>query len=321
MSPGLDERGSEGNSPKGLRDVKSPSLSKDSSNEQSKLRTSPSLASRGVRAQESKSKSPKKSKDSESQQSKSTMVKKGEDLQDDSGNKNEMEDGELEPVSEVETTLASEPEPNLELEPDPKLKTGCDAGLSESWDVSIDFVNCTKDECDVVADEGDKLEDSLVGEREQGNEMDDKNSLESSVQLDDECKESKGIDQEVDKGKSVAVSPSTCHATYSAKDGTWTDREHGATEICRDNDMEGPSTRGFELPMLESPFGPLGPMQPLTPTMSPGPGPPISPGSIAGGMKVTSVVAAALSTRYQPLEDGRFQWRRLMSSSTMVAKE
>ena len=27
--------------------------------------------------------------------------------------------------------------------------------------------------------------------------MDDKNSLESSVQLDDECKESKGIDHEV----------------------------------------------------------------------------------------------------------------------------
>ncbi|KAG6583642.1 hypothetical protein SDJN03_19574, partial [Cucurbita argyrosperma subsp. sororia] len=64
-------------------------------------------------------------------------------------------------------------------------------------DASIDLGNCTKDECDVVADEGDKLEDSLVGEREQGNGMDDKNSLESSVQLDDECKESKGIDQEV----------------------------------------------------------------------------------------------------------------------------
>ena len=57
--------------------------------------------------------------------------------------------------------------------------------------------NYTKDERDVVADEGDKFEDSVVGEREQGNGMDDKNSLESSVQLDDECKESKGIDHEV----------------------------------------------------------------------------------------------------------------------------
>ncbi|KAG6571720.1 hypothetical protein SDJN03_28448, partial [Cucurbita argyrosperma subsp. sororia] len=72
-----------------------------------------------------------------------------------------------------------------------------DIGLSESRDVSIILGNYTKDERDVVADEGDKLEDSLVGEREQGNGMDDKNSLESSVQLDDECKESKGIDHEV----------------------------------------------------------------------------------------------------------------------------
>ncbi|XP_023513920.1 protein OBERON 4-like [Cucurbita pepo subsp. pepo] len=339
---GLDERGSGRNSPKGLRDVKSPSLSKDSSSEQSKLRTSPSLASRGVRAQESKSKSPTRSKDSESEQSKSIEVKKGEDLQVDSGNNSEMEEGELEPDPEVETALASEPEPNLEPEPDPKSETGCeaesfpksedklveekhlksdngqrevesenldqvqkgsvvveaelldksmdvakereacsdDAGLSESRDVSIDLENSTKDERDVVADEGNKLGDSSVGEREQGNGMDDKNSLESSVQLDEECKESKGIDQEVktrnfdvsdkevekemsdgettkatnaltqnfrDKGKSVAVSPSTSHAAYSAEDGAWTDREHGAAEICRDNDMEGPSTRGFEL--------------------------------------------------------------------------
>ncbi|KAG6599050.1 Metalloendoproteinase 3-MMP, partial [Cucurbita argyrosperma subsp. sororia] len=72
-----------------------------------------------------------------------------------------------------------------------------DVGLSESRDISIILGNYTKDERDVVADEGDKLEDSLVGEKEQGNGMDDKNSLESSVQLDDECKESKGIDHKV----------------------------------------------------------------------------------------------------------------------------
>ncbi|KAG6577477.1 hypothetical protein SDJN03_25051, partial [Cucurbita argyrosperma subsp. sororia] len=72
-----------------------------------------------------------------------------------------------------------------------------DVGLSESRDVSIILGNYTKDERDVVADEGDKLENNLVGEREQGKGMDDKNSLESSVQLDDECKESKGIDHEV----------------------------------------------------------------------------------------------------------------------------
>ena len=71
-----------------------------------------------------------------------------------------------------------------------------DAGLLESRDVSIVLGNCTKDERD-VADEGDKLEDSLVDEREQSNGMDAKNSLESLVQLVDECKESKGIDQKV----------------------------------------------------------------------------------------------------------------------------
>lgn len=340
---GLEERGNARNSPKGLRDVKSPSLSRDSSSEQSKLRASPSLASRGVRAQESKSKSPTWSKDSESEQSKSVEVKKGEDLQVESGNNSEMEEGELEPDPEAEPVLAPEPEPepNLEPEPEPKSETGCeaesfpesedklaeekhlesdndqreaqsenqvqdqkdgvgaeaelldkgmdvtkakeacsdDAGLS-SQNVSIDSRSCTKDEQNVVADEGDKLENSLVGEREQGTGADDKNSLKTSLQLDEKCKENNDVDLEVktrdfdlpgkevekemsdeettkmtealtqnfrDKGKSVAVSPSTSHAAYSAEDGAWTDREHGATEGCRDNDMEGPSTRGFEL--------------------------------------------------------------------------
>ncbi|KAG6596896.1 hypothetical protein SDJN03_10076, partial [Cucurbita argyrosperma subsp. sororia] len=88
-----------------------------------------------------------------------------------------------------------------------------DVGLSESQDVSIILGNYTKDERDVVADEGDKLEDSLVGEREQGNGMDDKNSLESSVQLDDECKESKGIDHEV-KTRDFDVSDKELHDLY-----------------------------------------------------------------------------------------------------------
>ncbi|CAK9310284.1 unnamed protein product [Citrullus colocynthis] len=339
---GLEERGSSRNSPKGLRDVKSPSLSKDSSSEQSKLRASPSLVSRGVRPQESKSKSPTWSKDSESEQSKSVEVKTGEDLQVESGNNSEMEEGELEPDPAAESALGPEAELNVEPEPEPKSDIGCEAesfpesedklaaekhleadndqrevesenqvkdqkesvvaeaelsdegmdvtkakeaccddtGLSESQNVSNNFRSCTKEELDVVADEGDKLEDSLASEREHRNEADDKNSLETSVQLDEKCKESKGIELEMktrdfdvhdkevakelsdgqgtkitealtqnfrDKGKSVAVSPSTSHAAYSTEDGAWTDREHGATQICRDNDMEGPSTRGFEL--------------------------------------------------------------------------
>ncbi|KAG6571793.1 N6-adenosine-methyltransferase non-catalytic subunit MTB, partial [Cucurbita argyrosperma subsp. sororia] len=36
---------------------------------------------------------------------------------------------------------------------------------------------------------------------------------------------------------------------------------------------------GIPLAMVGSPFGPLGPMHPLTPSMSPGPSPPVSLGS------------------------------------------
>ncbi|XP_022954235.1 protein OBERON 4-like [Cucurbita moschata] len=339
---GLEERGSARNSPKGLRDVKSPSLSKDSSSEQSKLRASPSLVSRGVRAQESKSKSPTWSKDSESEQSKSVEVKKEEDLQVESGNNSEMEEGELEPDPDAEPALAPEPELNVEPEPEPQSEIGCEAesfpesedklaaikhlesdndqgeiksenqvqdqkdsvvgeaelldngmdvtkeneacsdeaGLSESRNVSNNLRSCTKDELDVMADEGDQLEDSVVDERERRNGADEKDSLETSVHLYEKCKESKDIDLEIktrdfddadkevenessdgvrtkitealtqnfrDKGKSVAICSSSSHAAYSAEDGAWIDREHGATEIYRDSDMEGPSTRGFEL--------------------------------------------------------------------------
>ncbi|KAG6592293.1 hypothetical protein SDJN03_14639, partial [Cucurbita argyrosperma subsp. sororia] len=134
------------------------------------------------------------------------------------------------PSLEPETALASRPELNLEPKPDPKSKIGCEAesflesedklveekhlesdnGRREVESENLDQVQkdsfvveaelldkSMDDEHDVVADEGYKLEDSLVGEREQGNGMDDKNSLESSVQLDDECKESKDLDQEV----------------------------------------------------------------------------------------------------------------------------
>ena len=82
---------------------------------------------------------------------------------------------------------------------DPKVKKCIFVGYDthrKGWrcmDLETKLVTVSRD---VVADEGDKFEDSLVGEREQGNGMDDKNSLESLVQLNDECKESKGIDQE-----------------------------------------------------------------------------------------------------------------------------
>ncbi|KDP43494.1 hypothetical protein JCGZ_16781 [Jatropha curcas] len=50
-----------------------------------------------------------------------------------------------------------------------------------------------------------------------------------------------------DKGKSVAVSPT--YAADSAEDGPWIERESRNIATCRDeeDDMEGPSTRGFDL--------------------------------------------------------------------------
>ncbi|KAG8646275.1 hypothetical protein MANES_10G140200v8 [Manihot esculenta] len=49
-----------------------------------------------------------------------------------------------------------------------------------------------------------------------------------------------------DKGKSVALSPTL--ATDSVEDGTWIERESLKVETCKDDDdMEGPSTRGFDL--------------------------------------------------------------------------
>lgn len=48
-----------------------------------------------------------------------------------------------------------------------------------------------------------------------------------------------------DKGKSIAVTPT--HDDNSAEDGVWVERESRNLLTCRDNDMGGPSTRGFEL--------------------------------------------------------------------------
>ncbi|KAG2668694.1 hypothetical protein I3760_14G003600 [Carya illinoinensis] len=49
-----------------------------------------------------------------------------------------------------------------------------------------------------------------------------------------------------DKGKSVSIAPT--HVADSVEDDVWIGRETREFETCRDNgDMEGPSTRGFEL--------------------------------------------------------------------------
>lgn len=116
---GLEDRGVR--SPKGVRDVvKSPTWSKDSESEQSKMRSPP----RGSRDAKSKSKSPSWSKDSESEQSKSEQsksveVKKTEELQVESCSSSEMEEGELEPEPMPET----EPEKACKAAPENESQT------------------------------------------------------------------------------------------------------------------------------------------------------------------------------------------------------
>ncbi|KAK7263896.1 hypothetical protein RJT34_31495 [Clitoria ternatea] len=117
-------------SPKGLRDVKSPTWSKDSESEQSKKRSS---SPKALRDAKSKSKSPTWSKDSESEQSKSEQSKSVEvvkkELQIQSGgSSSEMEEGELEPEPVPRTqpqvgpkdTPASEDQPSVPLGSDDK---------------------------------------------------------------------------------------------------------------------------------------------------------------------------------------------------------
>ncbi|KAJ7949194.1 Oberon-like protein [Quillaja saponaria] len=113
-SRGGQDDGGNVRSPKSLRDIKSPSWSRDSGSEQSRMRS----PSRGMRDANSKSKSPTWSKDSgseqsKSEQSKSVEVKKTEELQVESGSSSEMEEGELEPepVPEAEPESAPPVEP------------------------------------------------------------------------------------------------------------------------------------------------------------------------------------------------------------------
>ncbi|KAI9116634.1 hypothetical protein K1719_012292 [Acacia pycnantha] len=110
-------------SPKTLRDVKSPTWSKDSESEHSKMSEQSKMrsSSRGSRDAKSKSKSPSWSKDSESEQSKSEQsksveVKKTEELQVESRSSSEMEEGELEPepMPETEPEKASDAAPKNE---------------------------------------------------------------------------------------------------------------------------------------------------------------------------------------------------------------
>ncbi|XP_027354414.1 protein OBERON 4 [Abrus precatorius] len=141
-------------SPKGLRDVKSPTWSKDSESEQSKKRSS---SPRVLRDAKSKSKSPTWSKDSESEQSKSEQsksveVKKTEELQVQSGSSSEMEEGELEPepLPPTEPQAAPKDAPIIASEDLPSVPLGTD-------DDKLVQNECHLKDIDTAMDEGQGL--------------------------------------------------------------------------------------------------------------------------------------------------------------------
>ncbi|KAM1263614.1 hypothetical protein ACFX15_028046 [Malus domestica] len=78
--------------------------------------------------------------------------------------------------------------------------------------------------------------DKVVTEDEEDNEVVKLNTVDMSMSLSQNFK---------DKGKSVAVTPADL--VDSAEDGRWADRESRELLTGMENDMEGPSSRGFEL--------------------------------------------------------------------------
>ncbi|KAG4966744.1 hypothetical protein AAZX31_12G008400 [Glycine max] len=259
----LDDRERVVRSPKGLRDAKSPSWSKDSvsESEQSKKRSSSSpRPSRDGNSIKSKSKSPTWSKDSESEQSKSVEVKKAEEeslqqVQSGSGSGSEMEEGELEPEPQAETVPpVSEDLPSVAMETDEKQaqKNEChpnddstDAAVDERRELSSkeevkpnEEVGCceVKDgeeiEADEMADVRDDLsEKMLVTETEVesvGNGDDDKKeeALDAGAECEEETKKGADVDkQDKDKNKGVDLGTGADVVKPELNDGVSTGNE------------------------------------------------------------------------------------------------
>ncbi|RYR69432.1 hypothetical protein Ahy_A03g015978 isoform B [Arachis hypogaea] len=174
-------------SPKGLRDVKSPTWSKDSESEQSKKRSSSPRVSLRDDKSKSKSKSPTWSKDSESEQSKSCErsksveqfksveqsknveqpksveqsksieVKKTEELQVQSGSSSEMEEGELEPEPAPAPVPQAEPEAALKVASESEERK--DSALLENAEKEV------MNECEVNATKAAKGDTQLYEEK------------------------------------------------------------------------------------------------------------------------------------------------------------
>ncbi|KAF9675569.1 hypothetical protein SADUNF_Sadunf09G0045800 [Salix dunnii] len=323
---GNEERmGSARSSPKGLRDaVRSPSWSRDSGSEQTRVVRGSVCGRDEGKAKSSNSKSrssPTWSKDSGSEQSKSAEVGKKSEAETksvemevksvESGNNSEMEEGELEPepdsvpkaAKENENDIASDGREDViedtahrkvEIESEVKdqvneeEKRSHKVNVHEGEDVTKkagETRNAEENSNDNATVTEDEKDSQSMKEKVECKEEGSKNiAVEESLRSEEDNRQGKGIDLEVkaedvevpesnkeilkenggnevdintatgilsqnlkDKGKSVAVSPT--NDVDSADDGAWVEREPRNAAIFRnvEDDMEGPSSRGFEL--------------------------------------------------------------------------
>ncbi|XWS35531.1 hypothetical protein CRYUN_Cryun20dG0005200 [Craigia yunnanensis] len=304
---GIDEnRGSSKVQLREVRDVKSPAWSRESLGAGRLVQEASEKEDKSRRS--SKSRSPTWSKDSGSEQSKSVggggggggEAKKSEETLVESDTSSEMEEGEFDPEPELATEtgiendgkecslrkmendggeMNSNEEVNKEMGNDRKVEGNED---DESQD-------CGKSLNGGATGSGDKMDDvdgDEVGKEEEGEkvggECEEDSSKDAVVQksscLEENCKEYKGIDLEMqleeceaaefnkevaeengehkinldvveiglsqsakDKGKGIAVE--LTNVVDSAENGVWIDRESKNADV----DLEGPSTRGFEL--------------------------------------------------------------------------
>ncbi|XP_022733027.1 protein OBERON 4-like [Durio zibethinus] len=308
---GIDEsRGSSKVQLRDIRDMKSPTWSREAREREDMRRRSSKS--------KSKSRSPTLSRDSGSEQSKSVgaggdgagEVKKSEETLVESDTSSEMEEGEFDPEPQggPEPELATEAGIENDGKECSQGKLENDGGEMNSNEKVVEEVekeignegkvrgkeddelqDCGKSLNGGASGSGEKMDDvdgDGVGKEEEGEkvggECEDDSSKDAVVQklscLEENCKEDKGIDLEMqleeceaaefnkevteengehkinldaveiglnqnakDKGKGVAVESKS--AVDSAENGVWIDREAKNADV----DLEGPSTRGFEL--------------------------------------------------------------------------
>ncbi|KAK1551992.1 hypothetical protein Q3G72_008556 [Acer saccharum] len=156
--------------------------------------------------------------------------------------------------------------------------------LPEGENLNVESSDSRDEKGNVCAEEGDKEQEEVFGDRSSDDKEEGNKDSVDEKSLEEESKEEKGIDLEYkaeeeievlesnmdqtaedngggevnvhmemeglsrnfkDKGKGVAVTPT--HDADSAENSVWVERESRVTASWKADDMEGPSSRGFEL--------------------------------------------------------------------------